>query len=204
MEEILKGFFVIEGLDGAGTTTQLQLIGSQLEKAGRKAIMTFEPSDGPIGKLTRSILRGEEDASPQALAYLYAADREDHVTRFIRPAIASGAIVLSDRYFFSSFAYQSMSVPFEKVAALNAGFPFPEAVLFIDTPPSECVRRIASRGSKKEIFEQQSILENVQANYEKAFAMMPAEVKLMRFDGTASKEQIAREIMAEAFGIVTL
>ena len=79
MKKVLKGFFVIEGLDGAGTTTQLKLICKTMQDAGIKVFSTFEPTDSEIGCLIKRILKGETKATPLALAYLYAADRENHL-----------------------------------------------------------------------------------------------------------------------------
>lgn len=196
MDEILKGFFVVEGLDGAGTTTQLRLSASAISRQGLKVLTTCEPTDGPVGRLIRRILRGEEQSSAEALAYLYAADRLDHINLCIRPSLSEGSLVISDRYFFSSMAYQGLALPFERIAALNAGFPYPQAVFYVDTPVSECLKRINSRGEKKEIFEKGVTLEKVRANYERAFSLLPGDVRLVRLDGLKSAQDICDEIVS--------
>lgn len=182
------------------------MIVQQLQECGKKAFLTFEPTTSEIGLLIKRILKGEAEATGLALAYLYAADRENHVNHpetGIRAHLENGETVISDRYFFSSLAYQTMASSFDKIWSLNCGFPYPEAVIFIDTPVSECIKRIENRGEKKEIFEKQNLLSAVKENYEKAFKMMPEEVKLYRFDGTAPKEQIQNEIMDQVFGKTT-
>src|SRR5438552_7626627 len=100
---------VIEGIDGAGTTTQTRLLTDWLRGRGLAAHRTREPSDGPIGRLIREILGqppGAMTGGPMAL--LFAADRLDHLAREIEPALARGEQVLCDRYYHSSFAYQAV------------------------------------------------------------------------------------------------
>src|SRR5262249_6595884 len=101
-------FIVIEGIDGAGTTTQTHLLTEWLRQRGRPAHATREPSDRPVRRVLREILGGAHapvDGSTMAL--LFAADRMDHLAREIEPALARGAVVVSDRYYHSSLAYQA-------------------------------------------------------------------------------------------------
>jgi dTMP kinase len=132
---ILHRFAVLEGLDGSGTTTQLRLAGRRLEREGVPHFLTWEPTDGPVGTLIRSILRHEVPAEPCTVAMLYAADRSEHLhgPGGILERASRGELVLSDRYLFSSLAYQSLECPEEQVAGLNAGFPLPELLVFVDT-----------------------------------------------------------------------
>lgn len=189
MHKIMKNFFVIEGLDGSGTTTQLNLLNNKLENLWT----TFEPTDNEIGKLIRKILRKEIETTPLSLAYLYAADRADHIST-IQKRINQNNIVVSDRYFFSSLAYQSLKIDFSKIKEIN-DFPYPEKVFFIDTPVDECIRRIALRGEPTELFEKKETLLRVLKNYEKAFLMIPEDCTLIRIDGLQSPEVIINEIL---------
>ncbi|MFM2418433.1 MAG: hypothetical protein RL385_3156, partial [Pseudomonadota bacterium] len=106
-------FIVLEGIDGAGTTTQTARLVSALTAQGRRTQATREPSDGPVGVLLRQMLRGRVvspsgKAPPsEELALLFAADRLDHVSAELRPLLADGVSVVSDRYDYSSVAYQS-------------------------------------------------------------------------------------------------
>lgn len=100
---------VIEGIDGAGTTTQTDLLVAWLTRIGIPSIATREPSDGPIGVVARKHLGRHLDlASPEAEALAFAADRMDHVASEIVPALARGTTVVADRYYLSSLAYQSL------------------------------------------------------------------------------------------------
>jgi len=190
--EIKQNFFVIEGLDGAGTTTQRNMIRERAEKPGLPVIATAEPTDNPAGKLIRSILTREISMHPETLAYLFAADRHEHLHGIegIIPALARGMIVASDRYLFSSLAYQSLSVDFDTVAAINSRFPLPEAVFFIDTPPEVCEARRKGRGNE-ELFDAIALQRRVRDAYLKAFALFrESSMETIVIDGTLSPEKI--------------
>lgn len=186
-------FIVLEGLDGAGTTTQRDAVASILREKGIPCLSTCEPTDGPVGKLVRSILRKEAEVQPWTLAMLYSADRYEHVKE-IGSALKEGKWVISDRYFYSSLAYQGVTCPWEKVEEINREYPHPDILLYIDTPVEECMRRIDFRGQKKELFEKQEYLTQVRANYEKAFNDIPPSTRLYRIDGRLHKEEITEEI----------
>src|SRR3990172_733300 len=112
-------FLVLEGLDGAGTTTQAQRPPAGMREHGRKVHLTAEPSGGPVGVMVRQVLtrriagvpgaRGTAEFDAAALALLFAADRLDHVAVEIAPRLAAGVDVVSDRFTLSSLAYQSLT-----------------------------------------------------------------------------------------------
>ena len=115
---ILRSFIVLEGLDGAGTSTQLKLLSQRLSSAGKKHTATWEPTDGPVGKLLRAILAREVKALPTTTAMLYAADRNEHLhapEAGILATASRGELVVCDRYLFSSLAYQSIECGFDFV-----------------------------------------------------------------------------------------
>jgi dTMP kinase len=149
---ILQKFIVLEGLDGAGTTTQLRLLAERLAREGTPHCATFEPTDGQIGKMLRLILARDVRAHPRTVALLYAADRSEHVhdpVTGIEACAKKGQLVISDRYLFSSLAYQSIECGLDFVVGLNSGFPLPERLLFLDTPVEVCQERLAERGRKE-------------------------------------------------------
>lgn len=100
--EVLRGFFVLEGIDGAGTTTQLRRLESRARETGLDLRADCEPTPHPVGVLIRSILRHQVDAHPAVLGPLFAADRRQHIDgqAGVRQAVAAGTRVVSDRYFF--------------------------------------------------------------------------------------------------------
>lgn len=201
MPSVLTNFVVFEGLDGAGTTTQMQLLAEYCDRSDRPCRPTFEPTDKPIGRLVRSVLQKQLVTTPLALAMLYAADREDHLHNPVYGLVQDleqGKLVISDRYLYSSLAYQGVECEFAKIASLNE-FPAPEYVFFIDTPVQECLRRIDGRGSETELFEKQEFLERVKENYERIFSSLSQDVHLVRIDGLLGKEEIAKRIQEVLF-----
>jgi len=201
MSQIFENLVVFEGLDGAGTTTQMQLLAEKCDKDLRSCRATFEPTDKPIGRLVRAVLQKQIVTTPLALAMLYAADREDHLYNPIygmASELERGKLVICDRYIYSSLAYQGVECPIEKVQELNQ-FPAPQFLFFIDTPVEECIRRIEARGGEAELFDRHEFLEKVKTNYEKLFSTLSQEVKFFRIDGMQSKEAIALEIQKALF-----
>jgi dTMP kinase len=168
-------FIVIEGLDGAGTTTQTALLAERLRASGRVVHTTREPTGG-----------------------LFAADRADHLAHEIEPALARGETVISDRYIPSSLAYQSLTLPLERVFALNADFRVPDLTLFLEVPVDTCLLRIASRPSQ-EIFEERRQLEKIAQSYQQVFDFLRSRgERIVRIDGTASPGGVLEELVQEA------
>jgi len=186
---ILKNFIVIEGLDGSGTTTQLKELSRNLENS----YSTFEPTDGHIGKLIKRVLKKEISVEPLTLAYLFSADRNEHLysPNGIAQRCKNGQIVISDRYLFSSLAYQSLYSDFNDILLLNDKFPLPEIVFFINTDPSLCLQRIQKRNQDKEIFDDLEIQKNVLKNYIKSFDILKEKgLKILNIDGSLPIEKI--------------
>ncbi len=197
MQEILDHFIVIEGLDGAGATTQMKAVTEAFDVAQVACHATFEPTSSPMGSLVRSILRKEIVTTPMALALLFAADREDHLYHPVNGIVdkmKEGTVVISDRYLFSSLAYQAVDCGFEKVSELN-NYPYPRFLFYLDTPVEACLARIEKRNNGKELFERQEFLTKVRDNYEIIFADLPKEVVFVRIDGNKSKEEITSIIL---------
>ena len=194
-------FIVIEGLDGAGTTTQAAKLVRMLEANGREVVATREPSTGPFGVMARQalgrrlVLPDGERVDPASLALLFAADRMDHLAAVVRPAIARGAIVVSDRYVHSSLAYQSTENDADWVAAINSRADIADLTVLVDVSAEECARRIAERGDATEIFEAVDTLTRVAGAYEDAIARRPENV--VRVDGSKSIDAVAACIAAE-------
>lgn len=160
-------FIAFEGLDGSGGTTQLGLLAASIRATGRTVVVTREPSDGPVGQLIRAQLAGGEVGDP-VFGHLFAADRRDHLDRVVIPALARGAVVLTDRYFLSSLAYQSLTLGLDRVWSLNAEFPAADAVVMLDLPVDVCLERVLSRGGTRDRFESLEQLRRVADAYEAA------------------------------------
>lgn len=199
---VLKNFYVLEGLDGAGTTTQLRKIREEFIKRNIPAFITAEPTDNETGKLIRRILSGEVRCPQSTIARMFSADRDDHLFNpeyGIIKHLEDGEKVVSDRYFFSSIAYQTIGYDWDTVIKLNSDFPYPELVIYIDTPAEDCIKRVDSRGSKKEIYEKLDYQKKVRENYEKCFSSLPDDCRLLRIDGTKTIEDISAEILSFIF-----
>ncbi len=171
-------FVVLEGLDGAGTTTQTRILGERLREAGRRVHVTAEPSAGPVGALVRQVLtRRIADASgaagfdPVALALLFAADRRDHAAVEIEPKLRDGADVICDRYTLSSLAYQGAQLGDSGwIAGINRDAPAPDLVVFLRCRPEVALRRRRAVSLDREIFEVDAFQRRVAAAYDGAIA----------------------------------
>ena len=190
--EILDRFVVLEGLDGAGTTTQVALLRDALRQRGLSCCATCEPTAGPIGRLIRNVLRGEIEVSACTLALLFAADRSEHLYRpdGVLATLAAGGYVASDRYLFSSLVYQSTDCSADYVAALNSRFPLPRHLIFIDTPPEECQRRVDARGSR-ELFDRLTLQRRLRERYRAVIAQYAGiGVDARTVDGSGTPEAV--------------
>lgn len=163
---VLRNFIVLEGIDGAGTSTQLNFLKKMLPQD--KTLFTAEPTDSVTGKFLRSILRGDMELDPGTTAFLFAADRHEHLhcPGGIIETCNNGGITVTDRYIFSSLAYQSASCGEALPRLLNSTFPLPEYLFFFDIEPSVSLKRISGRGVT-EIYEKQDFLEKTAAEYRK-------------------------------------
>ena len=193
-------FIVFEGLDGSGTTTQSASLARRLRERGREVVLTHEPSEGPIGVMIRQALRRRltlprgEALDDRSLALLFAADRVDHLRAVVEPALARGAVVISDRYVHSSLAYQGATLDMRWVDALNAQARVADAVIWLDVPVEACLERVIRRGEEREIFENRRALEAVAARYEEAVALRPERV--LRVDGVGALEDVDARVWA--------
>ncbi len=161
----------IEGLDGAGTTTQAKLLAGALWDAGRPAHLTREPSDGPLGRLLREMLVGRHEVPGQRISsstfsLLFAADRMDHVQREVEPALQQGRVVVSDRWYHSSMAYQTEGpLDLDWVVELNRRVRTPDMTLFLRVEAGVAAQRRVAAGRAQELFEDLETQARVQERY---------------------------------------
>lgn len=183
---------MLEGLDGAGTTTQGALLAARLIEHGIPVELTKEPTGGPIGRIARAFTDGDLHLEPETVALTFAADRIEHTVE-IRGLLDAGSWVVSDRYVASSLAYQtSQGLPFDWVRTLNSRAMEPDATVFIDTSVAVCVSRLAERGEfNTGPFDQASALHKARDLYRQAFASDVPLGRLIEIDGDASREEVA-------------
>jgi dTMP kinase len=155
-------FVVFEGGEGAGKSTQVQRLAAALQADGRDVVVTREPGATDVGARIRGLVLDRGDApSPRAEALLYAADRAHHVATVVRPALARGAVVISDRYVDSSLAYQGAgrTLPVQEISWLSSwatGGLKPDLVVLLDVDPGVGLGRVDSRGLGTDRLESES------------------------------------------------
>jgi dTMP kinase len=155
-------FIVLDGIDGSGTTTHTKALKEWLKKQGYAVVLTEEPTDRKIGSLIRNMIKTKETSATMD-ALLFAADRLDHLANVIEPALDAGKIVISDRYFESSIAYQTVAgVELNWVMELNKFIKNPDLTLILDIEPEIGLARKSKLESK---FEEPSFLHKVREIY---------------------------------------
>lgn len=197
LKRLDKGVLIaLEGIDGAGKTTQATRLFELLGQMGYDVVRTKEPTDGTWGrKLRESSKTGR--LAPKEELELFLKDRQEHVSRLIVPSLAAGKVILVDRYYFSTVAYQgARGISTDALLKANESFAPPPDVLFLlDIPPEEAMRRILQRGELGNLFEEESSLRAVA----KVFAAMDFPY-LERLDGTAPAELVTRRMLDRLFG----
>jgi len=194
---------VIEGLDGAGTTTQAARLVSYMTSRGMKAHLTREPSDGPVGKLIREMLTGSHaipghKLSQGTFGLLFAADRLDHMQREVEPAMAAGTTVVSDRWYHSSLAYQGTGADRDWIAQLNSRALRPTLTIFLKVRPEVAAKRRAGR-TQEELFENIEMQREVEAGYRATIAELIANGETIEIlDGELTEDQVFAEILRVA------
>lgn len=186
-----KGVFIcIEGLDGCGKTTQAKMLVRRLSKSC-DAIYTAEPSRGKIGRfIKKHCLHGDKRSSGIVEALLFAADRSEHVENTVLPALKKGQIVVSDRYVYSSLAYQGATgLDLGWIKRINEYAIRPDLAIFIDVEPETVVQRLKAKKSVMEDLETQRKVREVYVGFAE-------NGELIRVDGNKSKELVADDIAA--------
>ncbi|MGE0551555.1 MAG: dTMP kinase [Kofleriaceae bacterium] len=176
----MSRLIVLEGLDGAGTTTQAKRLVAHFTERGITAHLTREPSDGPIGRLLRQMLVGDHAIPDQAIAQstfglLFAADRLDHIQREVEPQLAGGAVVVSDRWYHSSLAYQGTGADRDWIATLNARARRPDLTIFLQVRAEVAAARRVAAGRIQELFEDMRMQEEVAAGYKATLSELMAQ-----------------------------
>ena len=208
---ILKNFIVFEGLDGTGTTSQLRLLQESFTAAGKQeqVYFTAEPTGSVIGKMIREALSGSSILDQKTIAYLFGADRCEHIygKGGILEQLNDGKAVFSDRYLFSSLAYQGLSAGEDLAAGINGRFPLPEYVFFFDLPAQTAMQRIAKRDIPREIYEKETFQAQVADAYARIFSQYRAaapQMQIITINAAGTIEEIHKKIWSIVQKLPTL
>lgn len=184
---------VFEGLDGSGKSTQLALLAGALE-ARHAPLITREPTDGPWGRRIREMARSGQRVAPEEELRWFVEDRREHVERVLRPALAAGRLVLSDRYFLSTVAYQgARGLDWREILrACEERFPLPDLALLFEVTPEVGLHRVRTRaGTHEPAFERADYLTRVA----EIFAAIDRDY-VVRVDGSAAAQAVRRSVEA--------
>jgi len=187
-----KGTFIcIEGLDASGKTTQARRLVRELRRRGFQTVYTTEPSSGEIGKFIRTYILERKKRVPIAVeALLFAVDRVDHLEQMVKPALEKGKIVVSDRYVYSSLAYQGAAgLDLNWIEEINRSVITPDLAIYLDVPPEVVVKRMKR---KRSVMERMQIQQKVQRVYMK----FVKDRRLIRIDGNRPKDDVSSAILA--------
>jgi dTMP kinase len=206
-------FVVLEGIDGSGSTTQARRLVEHLNDRGRRALFTCEPSALPIGQLIRTALGHrltDQEGAPHSLdwvtlALLFAADRADHVTSVVNPALERGEVVVSDRYDLSSLAYQSVSGGSPPgalgwIRELNRRVPRPDLTIVLNVSAEVAERRRRSRAEAQELFEVPELQRRLAEVYADAERLVPGD-NIVHVDGDAPLDDVADAVLAAVLSL---
>jgi dTMP kinase len=193
-------FFAFEGIDGSGKSTQSKLLYKQLANLGLPCHMTKEPTDSPIGSVIRQIMTGRVKTDNKVIAALFVADRLDHLlndTDGMVGLLKRGISVISDRYYFSSYAYHSVDVDMEWVIQANsisAEILRPTLTIYLDIDSNTALERMMNGRTRLELFEERERLLKVRELYFEAFDRLEGEEKVVVVDCNRPKEETAAAI----------
>jgi dTMP kinase len=202
---IIHNFIVFEGGDGSGTSTQLELLKGRFSP-GNSAVRglpslhaTFEPTDGPIGRLIRSALRGDLSLEAETIARLFAADRNEHLfgRNGVQERCRRGELVVSDRYTPSSLVYQGIECGEALPRLLNGSFPGPELLFFFDLDCETALERLKTRPGL-DIYERLDFQRKVRDAYKAVLPRYAGEgVRVRVIDALRPPGEIAEEVWRE-------
>jgi len=204
-----KNFFIaFEGLDGSGKSTQVKVLAEKLKGQGLKIYTTAEPTTSRIGQIIKDIFKHKMEADHRTIAALYAADRLDHLTNKtdgILKKIEEGYTVITDRYYFSSYAYHGTHMDINWVInanSLSADLLRPDLNIYIDISPEESMKRLNKGRAAIELYESIENLKKVKEKYFEAFELLRGMEKISVIDGNRSEKEISNDIWKEVSKLV--
>ena len=195
-------FIALEGIDGSGKSTQIGRLVDRLTARGVTCHATREPTGRPVGALIRQALTGQTPLDPRVIAALYAADRIDHLVNGEDGLIAlveRGITVVTDRYYFSSYAYHSVDMDMDWVIGANsvsAELLRPTLTVFLDVPAELAMERIRRGRERAELFEKEERLRRTRELYFEAFERLKGAEAVAVVDGAGAEDEVEERIWA--------
>ena len=191
-ERVQKGLFIVlEGIDGSGKSTQVELLARRLRKKGLEVITLREPTEGRWGQKIRELSKKRGSITPEKELDLFIKDRRENVLKNIKPALEAGQTVILDRYFYSTLAYQgARGIPLEKIKRRHQSFILiPDLVFIIDVPVTVGLKRIKDRPVIYRLFEEKSYLQKVRRIF-----LSLKDPECVVIDGRSSPDAVGRTI----------
>ena len=180
----------LEGIDGCGKSTQSKLLLKKLEGEGEKVIILKEPTKRPHGQKLWDVLHGKRKATNEEILELFVLDRIQHVEEKIQPALDDGTVILMDRYYYSSMAYQvAGGIDVEEIREKHVFAPRPDVVLIFDLPVSVALERVKGHSDADE-FEKEEHLEKVR----EAYLDLENDPLVRIVDATGTPEEIFEDV----------
>jgi dTMP kinase len=201
-------FIAFEGIDGSGKTTQMYLLAEMLRAKGLTVYETSEPTKGPIGCLIRQMMSRRIEGNHETIAALFVADRLDHLlnsTDGILAKLHQGITVLTDRYYFSSYAYHSVHMDMDWVINANeicARILRPDLNIFLDMEPERCMNRLERTRLHYDLYEDVQNMRKVQENYIKAIKQLETLEQVVTVDADRAGDVISEEIWSSVYPLV--
>ena len=195
--KVKKGILIVfEGIDGSGKSTQIQILRNILDDKGLDVVVFREPSQGPWGQKIKEKAAFPDSLSPEEELELFVNDRKDNVQKNLRPALAKNKIVLLDRYYFSTMAYQgAKGLDVEKIRIMNEKFAIrPDLVFILDVDAGRALHRIQDRKNKDLLFERLDYLVEVRKEYRR----FEGE-NIFHIDSEKTPEEISKNISSVVF-----
>ncbi len=198
-------FIAVEGIDGSGKSTTIKELEKYLTNKGHDLFLTAEPTSMDSGKQIREVLAQKDKGSPlvhEMLALMFASDRLNHLREQIWPALQQKKTVVTDRYLFSSIAYQSTRVNYEWIKGINRFAMLPDILVYIEVSIDNALDRLDIFRHKKELYETREFLEQISANYKKVISEFEGMMKVVCLDGNVDMDEIYRDIEKKFEGVI--
>jgi dTMP kinase len=199
-----KGLFIVlDGIDGSGKSAQGKLLAQWLEEKGYSVLLTREPSQSVHGLKVKALVRAKENLlNTKEWVNLFTLDRQEHLANEIMPALEDGRIVICERYYYSTLAYQFDNV--NEWRDYAKGFLPPDIAVILDLPTTTAFNRIADRyskeGKEQTVFEKQEVMEKTRQRFLLVNRHINDNIKIV--DGSGTKDEIFEKIKKEVINVL--